>query len=290
MGETAMAITISIFNDSTALSDAQVGDMVPALQFQVSKHFAPAWGVDATLVFVPQGQNPAAGTWWLTVLDDSDQAGALGYHDVTPDGMPIGKVFAKTDLDNHLSWTVTASHELLEMLGDPDVNLTTFIQDTPRTGRLYAYEVCDAEEDDHYGYVINGITVSDFVLPAYFEPGTAGQTAGTQFDYCNKLNGPVPKLLSGGYIGEFDVKNGGGWNQVTAATEGQPHRGHLRHNLPSSRANRRRTPRNEWRVSGPRGGGGGGQRVGGGGCGPDPRLVPMVKPTPDRLVPMGPKP
>jgi hypothetical protein len=272
--ETIMtSITISIFNDSTALTDAQVADAVPALQIQVSDHFAPAWGVDATLNFVPKGQTPPAGTWWLTVLDNSDQAGALGYHDTTPDGLPIGKIFAQTDLDNHLSWTVTASHELLEMLGDPDVNLTTFIQDTATSGRLYSYEVCDAVEDDQYGYVINGITVSDFVLPAYFEPATAGHTPGTQYDYCNKLTGPVPKLLSGGYIGEFDVKTGGGWNQITAATEGQPHRGHLRSNLPSSRANRRRTPRTGWVPSKPR----------------DPRLVPMDT-KPERLVPMGPEP
>ena len=32
----------------------------------------------------------------MLVLDTSDQAGALGYHDVTPQGLPLGKVFAKT--------------------------------------------------------------------------------------------------------------------------------------------------------------------------------------------------
>jgi len=49
------------------------------------------------------------------ILDDSDQAGALGYHDLTSDGLPIGKVFAASDLKAGTSWTVTASHELLEM-------------------------------------------------------------------------------------------------------------------------------------------------------------------------------
>jgi len=276
------AITISIFNDSTVFTDAKVQDAIPALQTQISAHFAPAWGIDATLVFVPKGQAPATGTWWLTILDDSDQAGALGYHDTTPDGLPIGKVFAKTDEDNHLSWTVTASHELLEMLADPDVNLTTFIQDSAKTGKLYAYEVCDAVEDDQFGYVIDGVTVSDFVLPSYFQPGTASNVPDAKFDYCGRLNGPVPKLLSGGYIGEFDVHRGTGWNQLTAATEGQPHRGHLRAPLPSSRSSRRRHPRQQWKPS-------------------DPRLVPMEKEAaqprlvpvgehPERLVPMQPKP
>ena len=55
-------------------------------------------------------------------MDDSDQAGALGYHDLTSAGLPMGKVFARTDLQNNLSWTVTVSHELLEILGDPMIN------------------------------------------------------------------------------------------------------------------------------------------------------------------------
>ncbi len=266
-----MTIRISIFNDSTVYSDAKVKDAVPALQTQISRDFAPAWGIDATLLFVPKGEIPPNGTWWLTILDDSDQAGALGYHDTTPDGLPIGKVFAKTDEDNHLSWTVTASHELLEMLADPDVNLTTFIQDSAQTGKLYCYEVCDAVEDDQFGYAIDGVMVSDFVLPSYFQPGTAGAAAGTKYDFCGKLNAAVPKLLSGGYIGEFDVKNGAGWTQLTMATEGQPHRGHLRKDTPGGRVSRRRRPRSEWKRSGP-------------------RLVPMDTDTPERLVPMKPLP
>jgi hypothetical protein len=245
-------VTVSIMNDSTVLTDAAVETVAAALQKQVSEHFAPAWGVDATITFVPKPQHPAAGSWWLVLLDNTDQAGALGYHDTTNEGLPMGKVFAKTDLDNHLNWSVTISHELLEMLADPDVNLTTFIQHTARTGKLYAYEVCDPVEDDQYGYVIDGVTVSDFVLPAYFEPDTAAHTPGVRFDYRGHLDGPVPTLLTGGYIGEFTVGRGGGWTQLTAATEGQPHRGHLRMPVTGSRSDKRRRPRTEWKHSGVR--------------------------------------
>jgi hypothetical protein len=245
-------VTVSIMNDSTVLTDASVKKVAEALQTQVSRDFAPAWGIDATISFVPRPQHPPANSWWLVVLDNTDQAGALGYHDTTNEGLPMGKVFAKTDLDNHLSWSVTLSHELLEMLGDPDVNLTTFIQHTPRTGKLYAYEVCDAVEDDQFGYAIGGVTVSDFVLPAYFEPDTAAHTPGVKFDFCGHLDGPVPRLLTGGYIGEFNVAHGGGWTQLTAATEGQPHRGHLRMPIKGGRSDKRRRPRNDWKHSGVR--------------------------------------
>ncbi len=271
-------IRISIFNDSTALSDTDVAKAVPDLQVQISQHFAPAWGVDADLTFVPKGQTPPNGSWWLVILDDSDQAGALGYHDTTPQGLPAGKVFAKTDLDNHLSWTVTISHELIEMLGDPDINLTTFIQDTPKTGKLYSYELCDPVEDDQFAYLIGGTLVSDFVLPCYFEPETAGAAVNAKYDYCGHLSAPVPAMLSGGYISAFDVANNAGWTQMTSPTEGQPHRGHLRAHTPGGRAERRRRPHGGWSRSHP--------RVAPMDGVPPPRVVPMDSAPPPRVVPM----
>src|SRR5438093_5436244 len=91
-------IKVSIINASTALKDDQVKAVVPALQTQVHRDFAAAWGVDADLIFIPKGSKPPSGSWWLTILDNSDQAGALGYHDVTKEGLPLGKVFAGSDI------------------------------------------------------------------------------------------------------------------------------------------------------------------------------------------------
>jgi hypothetical protein len=47
-------IKIQISNESTTLKDDQVQVVIPALQTQVSNHFAPAWGIDAYLEFVTQ--------------------------------------------------------------------------------------------------------------------------------------------------------------------------------------------------------------------------------------------
>ena len=231
---------ISVINESTVLADADVTPVVIALQQQVTNDFRPIWGTDAELKMIPQGTQPPTGTWWLVILDDSDQAGALGYHDLTPDGMPIGKVFAGSDLKAGTSWSVTASHELLEMLADPNINLTVFVQNQDTTGTLYAYEVCDACEDDSLGYQINGILMSDFVYPAWFE---SFRTQGsTQFDRQNKIQNPL-QLLPGGYIGVFSVSEGSGWQQQTA--ERNPtnlrHRGHV-----GSRRERRSISRNQW--------------------------------------------
>ena len=234
-------ISISVINASTVLTDDHIQPVIPALQTQVSRDFAPAWGIDATLTFVPTGEQPQPGTWWLSVLDNSDQAGALGYHDLTPDGLPLGKAFAGTDKQYGYQWTITLSHELLEMLGDPDINLTVFDQPNATSGRLYAYEACDACEPDQYGYDIDGVLVSDFVHPAWFQRSRTN----AQYDQAGLINSPL-ELLPGGYIGVFDVTAGTGWTQLhpPGAQATYSSRAGV-----GSRRERRRTPRDLWQPS-----------------------------------------
>ncbi|BAW09295.1 hypothetical protein NS14008_28300 [Nocardia seriolae] len=234
-----------MLNRSTVLTDAQVSAVVPALQTQVHRDWAPAWGSDADLIFVGTGQQPPPGAWWVVIADDSDQAGALGYHDLTSEGLPMGKVFARSDINAGLQWSVTASHELLEMLGDPDINLAAYVFSGATTGRMYAYEVADACEADQYAYPIDGVLVSDFVFPAWFEnfrkPGS------TQFDYGKHITKPF-QLLPGGYIGVFDIRGGSGWHQLTAET--REHTYAMRARV-GSRRERRRTLREQWLLSDP---------------------------------------
>jgi len=135
---------------------------------------------------------------------------------------------------------VTASHELLEMLADPNINLTVFVQNKETNGVLYAYEVCDACEGDTYGYKIGDTLVSDFVYPSWFEDFRA--KGSTQFDQTKNIQTPL-QLLSGGYIGIFDVTSGGGWTQLTS--EKTPTTTLNRGNV-GSRRERRSTLRTHW--------------------------------------------
>ena len=69
---------ITVINESSAITDAEVQRMLPAFDRQWNQDLMPVWGVDkAGFALVPKGQAPAAGAWWLVFLDDSDQAGAL---------------------------------------------------------------------------------------------------------------------------------------------------------------------------------------------------------------------
>jgi hypothetical protein len=234
-------INISIINASTVVTDEDAATVVAALKIQVSRDFFLAWGIDAKLTFVPKGGTPAVGDWQVVVLDNSDQADALGYHDITTEGLPIGKIFAKSDIDAGMSWSVTASHEILEMIGDPDINLTALVQDASGGGRLYSYETCDACEDDSLGYKIGDVLVSDFVFPSWFESFWA--PGATQFDQQSKVTAPF-QLLPGGYIGYMDINITNGWQQLTADKSAMT----LRKSRPpiGSRRNRRSVPRNQW--------------------------------------------
>jgi hypothetical protein len=240
-------VNIAVVNQSTVVKDADASAWTDALQTQVSKDFFPVWGVDAKLAFLSGGKTPPAGSWVLAFLDNADQANALGYHDITPDGLPLGKVFAKTTLDDGGVVSVTASHELLEMLGDPDINLTAELDDGQgKPSKFYAYEVCDACEDDQFGYKINNVLVSDFVYPAYFE--SFRKPNSTQFDHGNKITAPFT-LLAGGYISVLDLGNlSEGWQQLLANRNDRAAQIKSRARI-GSRRERRRISRANWIVS-----------------------------------------
>jgi hypothetical protein len=149
------------------------------------------------------------------------------------------------DMQYKHHWTASASHELLEMLVDPDVNLSASISTGETTQRLYAYEVCDACQAEEFGYKIDGTLVSDFVYPTWFEafhkPGS------TQFDHGRKIKKPF-ELLSGGYISVLDMGSTTGWQQIHP--KGEAHRYHMRPSV-GSRRERRRTRRDLWLPSKP---------------------------------------
>jgi hypothetical protein len=198
---------LAVINESTAIVDADVQKMIPAFTQQWNKDLQPVWGVNtATFTFVPKGQAPAAGTWWVVFLDDSDQAGALAYHDLTNEGLPISKVFVKSILSDKSSVSVGATHELCEMAVDPWLN--SAYQDPQ--GTFWAGEVCDPVEDDQYGYQIGAILVTDFVTPNWF----AHQDAQPAIDFKGHAKAAFA-VLSGGYAQKFDPKSG--WVQVNGA-------------------------------------------------------------------------
>src|SRR5437016_9017188 len=192
--------TIACFNKATTPLDVDLDALIAAMQAYIVNNVAPVWGTPANLVKTTDFQ---PGAWAMVFLDNADQAGELAVHDLTPDGLPQARVFVKTTLDNNDLVSVSASHELVEMLVDPAINLMTT---GPDQTTIYAYESADPVEA--LSFPVNGIEMSDFIYPAYFEdfhkPGSV------HFDQLHKIKKPF-QILAGGY--QIIFRNGK-WSQV----------------------------------------------------------------------------
>ncbi len=200
---------IACFNKAKTPLGVDFDALVAAMQVFVDKQVAPVWGTPAKLM---KSTGYVKGAWAMVFLDDADQPGALAYHDLTPDGLPQAKVFVKTTLQNNDLVSVSASHELVEMLVDPAINLMTTGPD-PKI--IYAYESADPVEA--LSFPVQGIRMTDFVYPAYFEdfhkPGSV------RFDHLRKVNRPF-QVLAGGY--QIIFKNNK-WSEVYGSARKKKH-------------------------------------------------------------------
>jgi hypothetical protein len=233
-------LRIAVLNESTIASAAMVRAMLPALETQWNRDLRRVWGIDrASFAHAPRGRAPRRGSWWLVFLDDSDQADALAYHDLTDEGLPISKVFVGSVVADKSSLSVAASHELCEMAVDPW--LTSAYQDP--NGAFWAGEVCDPVEGDRYGYRIGGTLVTDFVTPDWF--AHAHSTAHVDF----KRHGTTPfEVLTSGYAQRFEGKRG--WIQVNGKKARPSKRAAA---APGTRRERRaRMESRDWQWSRPR--------------------------------------
>jgi hypothetical protein len=103
------------------------------------------------------------------------------------------------------NWTVTSSHEALEMIGDPESNLLV-AGPHPHNDKkevFHWFEMCDAVQSETYE--IDGVEVSNFVLPLYF---TLAEEKGGRNDFLNHRHGGAALqsfgINPGGYVGFYD--------------------------------------------------------------------------------------
>jgi len=204
-------ITIVVKNQSTVITDAQVRALLPALQIQLDRDLCPSWSVGPFhLVFRAKNDLVAKGERQFLFLDNTSDASALGYHDVTINGDAISYIGVKETMDDGGEWTVTASHELLEMCVNDKLDDSEYDE---LGNRMYTKEVCDAVEADGLGYRIHGFLLSDFVLPGWFQPEVKHTVP---LSHCGHVMKPY-QLAAGGYISFIDLAHTyKGWQQVFA--------------------------------------------------------------------------
>ena len=209
---------ISIINlTSGKISDEDVLQAIRAINRQIREDFEPYWSFGAQLRLEgnssvkPSKQSfvDMRGDAILYLWDKTDVANALGYHDSNNKGIPYGFVFTELFKQLGENWTVTLSHEALELIADSQANL--LVQGphpaNPAQTVFHWYEMCDAVQSETY--LIDEIAVSNFVLPLYF---TIGEQSGGRNDFLGRAYGGK-KLQSfginpGGYVGFFDPATG----------------------------------------------------------------------------------
>jgi hypothetical protein len=187
---------IALVSETPQLSFAALAPVSAALQKQVLRDLAQFWGIRATVNAFAKLEDVPTDYWPMIVQDDlSEFPGAAGIH-LDDNGHP----FALISFSN--GWSLTASHECLEMLCDP-VGNTVRSGPSPKKGQGrvdFLVEVCDPSEDRQFGYTINGIVVSDFYTPQYFEPVSI---AGQRYSFTGAIKAPR-EVLKGGYLSWFD--------------------------------------------------------------------------------------
>lgn len=171
----ASSPVVYVSNESTVIPQEDVLRALPAFQVAVSRDLATWWGVDAQLTTDPS----AAHDMSVTITDDATCLGCLGYHDVIGN-QPAGFVFARTSAYFHDSWQLVFTHELFEMLVDPWINRFAIWNK-----KTWLVEVADQVESGYYAYSIDGVVISDFILPGWF-----GGMKGNPVDFTHGLKKP----------------------------------------------------------------------------------------------------
>jgi hypothetical protein len=206
MSTAAIPVHVALVDETDGdISADELAHVAGALNEQVQADFAPAWKVAATIGAYPE----APPYTWVVHIQHGLDADAGGYH-WTAHNQP----YARVDVDAG-PWTVTASHEVLEMLADPWGNRLHEARAlegwTPPSGSSrarYLVEVCDPCE--RITYTVGGVAVSDFILPAFYRSSSQGPSA--RYSYTGAIDEPL-EVLPGGYISFVDPATGHMWQR-----------------------------------------------------------------------------
>lgn len=191
-----------------------------AVQKQVTRDFSPLWGIEATVDAFPDLESVPSDYRPVVLFGDISElpprlkallgprpAEALieaiesdeiaGVHLTAVTRQPFSLASAEG------AWTVTVSHETLEMLADPYGNRLVAAAHPTDPGQRVCYllEVCDPCLSTYY--TVNGVPVSDFYTPRYFDPVGIESI---RYSFTGSLARPL-EILEDGYLSWIDPRD-----------------------------------------------------------------------------------
>jgi hypothetical protein len=196
---------LALVTETAAVSSSELTRVAAALNKQATRDITSFWGVQATVDAFANLEDVPLGYWPMIVRDDIGVPGAAGIH-LDEDGQP----FALIQHSN--SWSLTASHEAVEMMVDPLGNrLIAGPSLKEDQGRVeYLVEVADPSEAAEFGYTVNDILMSDFYGPEFFDPVA---DPSVRYSFTGAIKEPR-QVLPGGYISWHEPISGHWWQLV----------------------------------------------------------------------------
>jgi hypothetical protein len=175
-----------------------------AFNVQVQRDLPQYWNVQATVRLLASAKRTPVGVWPVRLVHNLPP-GEGGVH-LDRHNQPYALVETTPGSDE---WTIAASHEIVEMLVDPFGNrlqasrsieiVGGVIQDGPGEFE-YLVEAGDPCEADAYAYSIQGIAVTDFITPHFYDPVASPATL---YSFTGAVKAPR-QILPGGYISWMD--------------------------------------------------------------------------------------
>lgn len=195
---------VAIVSEIDQVTISDLTTVAAALQQQVTRDFSPIWEIDAIVSGFKSLDDVPLGYWPVIIEQDINVAGAAGVHEDNNN-----QPFALVQYDD--GWSLTTSHETLEMLADPSGNrLQTGQSVMPGQGQVeYLVEVCDPSEDQQFAYTVNGVTVSDFYTPHFFD---AVQSSSVSYSFTGAIKAPL-QVLFNGYLSWHDPATDKWWQE-----------------------------------------------------------------------------
>ena len=183
--------------------------LAAACQLQLNAHVAPIYGGSYAVRAGADRADVQPGESVFAIVDSlPDAPDAVAYHDVAGAAVPVA-FLAMAQCYSLDDVSTAASHEFVEAAGDAACNAWR----DDGAGTEWCQELCDAVESNGYG--VNGLKVSDFLLPAFFAPNAKGPYS---YMEANGLGGLHPLAPFTTASGGYKIKREAGTNesQVTA--------------------------------------------------------------------------
>jgi hypothetical protein len=184
---------------------SELAKAASALTLQLQRDVAPIWKVSASVAALATPDAILPGVWPVFVMDKLPP-GEGGVH-LTSHNQPYAKIVKGN------TWTLDASHEIIEMVIDPqasrlhasnaiEVSGGGFV-DAP--GKFeYLVEACDPCEDTSFAYLVDDVMVSDFITPHFYDP--VGSSA-VRYSFTGAIKQPR-ELLRNGYLSWLNPRTG----------------------------------------------------------------------------------